>query len=316
MTKISVVMSVYNGGATLAATLESILAQTLRDFEAIVVNDGSTDDTARVLAAYAERDLRIRVIEQENAGLTRALIRGCGAARGEYIARHDAGDLSHPRRFEKQAGLLDADPRLAFVACWTAFVGPEQEPMYVTRGTGVASAAPAHIIDVDARHGTVDAPTSHPAVMFRRDAYERAGGYRAAFYYAQDWDLWYRLAEQGMFQIVPEVLYEVRFTPGAISSFARKMQVDLLALSMAAMRARRNGESDEAIVARAAEIGRATGTMRRAPGLYFIGEALRRNGDARARKYFQAAIAESPLYFRAWVRLFQSLILRAGTRHR
>jgi len=202
MTMLSVVMGVYNGASTLAATLDSILAQTHRDFECIVVDDGSTDDTPRILAEYASRDPRLQVITQPNAGLTRALIAGCAAARGTYIARHDAGDLSDPRRFELQIRTLDADAELVFVSCWTAFAGPDLEPLYAARGTGLA-VTPIRMIDPRCEHGVLDGPTSHPSVMFRRDAYDRAGGYRPQFYYGQDWDLWYRLAELGTFHIVP-----------------------------------------------------------------------------------------------------------------
>src|SRR5438309_11131114 len=115
MPAISVVMGVYNGASTLAATLDSILGQTEGDFECIVVDDGSTDATAAVLDEYASRDPRIRVIRQANAGLTRALIAGCASARGTYIARHDAGDLSDARRFALQRRTLDADSSVAFV---------------------------------------------------------------------------------------------------------------------------------------------------------------------------------------------------------
>src|SRR2546430_3305175 len=128
--RVSVVMSVYNGAAHLAATLDSILAQTLSDFELIAVDDGSTDGTLPILAVYARRDPRIRVITQENRGLTRALIRGCEEARAPLIARHDAGDLSDPRRLEEQVARFDVSAELAFCSAWTAFVGPEPEPLY------------------------------------------------------------------------------------------------------------------------------------------------------------------------------------------
>ena len=94
--EVSVVMSVYNGASNLAATMDSILSQEGVELEFIVVNDGSTDETGEILDDYARRDDRVRVIHQENTGLTRALIRGCAAATGEFIARQDAGDVSLP----------------------------------------------------------------------------------------------------------------------------------------------------------------------------------------------------------------------------
>src|SRR5919197_1200716 len=100
--EVSVVMSVYNGAANLRETIDSILNQEGVSLEFIIVNDGSTDESPRILAEYAERDLRINIIRQENQGLTRALIRGCAAAQGTYIARQDTGDISLPGRLIQQ----------------------------------------------------------------------------------------------------------------------------------------------------------------------------------------------------------------------
>src|SRR5438067_1820873 len=135
MPDVSVVMSVYNGGHRLGATLDGIAAQRGVDFEVIVVDDGSTDSSGARLDAWAARDSRVRVIHQENRGLTRALITGCAAARGAFIARHDAGDVSLPQRLQKQRAVLAANPDLAFVSCWTEFVGPEDELLMVVKGT-------------------------------------------------------------------------------------------------------------------------------------------------------------------------------------
>jgi glycosyltransferase involved in cell wall biosynthesis len=311
MTAISVVMGVYNGAQTLAATLDSILAQTERDFECIVVDDGSTDDTPRILDDYAGRDTRIRIIRQANAGLTRALITGCANARGTYIARHDAGDLSHTWRFEKQRAVLDAHADVVFVSCATSYAGPNLEPMFLAPGTGAAR-EPENVLDIHDPRAMTAGPTHHGSVMFRRDAYLRVGGYRAAFYYGQDFDLWYRFAEIGKFQATDEILYTARITTDSISGAARKRQVAIGKLSREALIARQSGRSDADIVARAAMITRAprSAFRRRANGLYFIGEALRRKGDPRARGYLRQSVESWPLSIRTWIRFLQSLRLK------
>jgi hypothetical protein len=242
-------------------------------------------------------------------GLTRSLVIGCAAARGRFIARQDAGDLSHPRRLELQRARLVEDRSLSFVSCWTQFAGPELEPLYVSRGSGVAE-RPASIIDLSRPNGVVDGPTCHPSVLMRREIYHRAGGYRPEFYFGQDWDLWYRLAALGKLQVVPEALYTARVTPDSISGAWREAQEMLGRLSHEALLARSRGESEAAILERAVHIRPDTvrRNARRAKGLYFIGETLRHNRDRRARKYFRAAIREQPLFLPAWVRLLQTLL--------
>ena len=99
---ISVVMSVFNDARHIAATLDSVLSQEDADLEFIVIDDGSTDETGQILDGYAVRDPRLRVVHQENSGLTCSLIRGCALARGKYIARQDGGgDVSLPGRLRR-----------------------------------------------------------------------------------------------------------------------------------------------------------------------------------------------------------------------
>ncbi len=306
--KISVVMGVYNAGPELRETLDSILAQTESDFEVIVVDDGSTSPGTLALDEYTARDARVRVLRRDhNLGLTRSLIEGCSAARGIYVARHDAGDLSHPERFAEQARLLDEGA--TFVSCATEYVGPALEPLWIAHPTGAAASGPALVLQPDREPALIDGPTHHGSVMFRRDAYERAGGYRAAFYYGQDFDLWFRLAAIGTFQSLARVLYRARITPESISSGAREEQQRLAAISLEAMRARHRGEPESEWLAAAAAVGKSRARPNPAHGLYFIGEALRRNGNPRARFYFRKAIAAAPFSGRAWLRLLQSAML-------
>ena len=303
-------MSVHNGGPSLVPTLESILRQSDQDFEVIIVDDGSTDASAAILGRYAAADRRVRVLTQENVGITAALIRGCALARGRYVARHDAGDISKVNRLRIQRELLDEDPSLTFVSCWTRFVGPAYEHLYVARGTGVAT-EPTRILDASLPTCAIDGPTHHGSVVFRRDAYERVGGYRSAFRVGQDWDLWYRLAEIGRFRMAAKVLYLARTTPRSISVRDRATQERIAKYTHDAVRARLRGESDSKSVQSAAEFTPRSRHDRRsiARGYYFIGEALRRNGDRRTRMYLWKAILTWPLQAKAWVRLVQSLVL-------
>jgi glycosyltransferase involved in cell wall biosynthesis len=191
MPKISVVMSVYNGAHDLAPTLDSILGQTESDFELIVVDDGSTDATSSILASY--NDSRLRVIPQSNAGLTRALIRGCAETTAPLIARHDCGDRSHRERFAKQLALFTDD--VVLVAATTRFVTTEGELLYFGRGDGDEIRRSVLHDGAEKIHGV----PHHGSAMFRRDAYLAAGGYRESFRVAQDLDLLVRLAARGRF---------------------------------------------------------------------------------------------------------------------
>lgn len=286
MVKLSVVMSVYNGAASLEATLQSIYAQSVGDFELIVVDDGSTDATPSILAA--QTDPRLRVITQPNTGLTRALIRGCSEARAALIARHDAGDRSHPDRFGKQLALIESDPSIVLVSCTTSYVAPRGERLYVVRGDADAVQRSLREDGVDAIRGL----THHGSAMFRRDAYLAAGGYRAAFWFAQDLDLWVRLAREGRIAFVDDVLYEARVEVDAISSTNRAEQFALARISLAI---RDNPDRESELLAEAMKIGpqrRKRTRKDKAKAFYFIASCLRRERDPRWRGYaFQAVRA-------------------------
>ena len=301
-------MGVYNGASLVRETVESLLHQEGVTIELIAINDGSTDKSGNILEEYAARDLRVRVIHQENQGLTRALIRGCAQARASYIARQDVGDSSHPQRLRLQKEALDADPELAFVSCWTDFCGPEWEFLYCMKGTGRAF-LPANIISESEKHGVIDGPSSHASVMFRTDSYKRAGGYRAEFRCGQDWDLWYRLAEVGKFQMIEQALHKARLVPNSISSYNKLEQTTAGELSREALLLRRRGASEEDVLDRARRIPRNHAphhaSKAQAAWLYFIGECLRRNDDSRALDYLWKSVRVHPLMIKSWVKILE-----------
>ena len=116
--KISVVMPVLNGEKYLAEAIESILNQTFQDFEFIIVDDGSTDQTPEILRSYANKDSRIQIVTNPiNRGIGYSRNRGIALSRGEYIANMDADDLCLPERFEKQVRFLDSHPDIAKKSC-------------------------------------------------------------------------------------------------------------------------------------------------------------------------------------------------------
>ncbi|MGH7565430.1 MAG: hypothetical protein ACREK2_01230, partial [Gemmatimonadota bacterium] len=240
---------------------------------------------------------------------TEALIRGCSVARGRYIARQDAADLSRPGRLALQRRALDADPLLAFVSCWTEYRGPGMEYLYTTRDSGKAREPADVVVAVDGRPTLADGPTHHGSVMFRKELYERVGGYRREFFLAQDWDLWFRLAELGRYQALPEDLYVALVLPASRSSSFRSVQHELGRLASRAFELRREGCPEEEVLKRASALrpsGSAHGARRMAGANYFIGEALRRNGDRRCLSYLGRAVRLHPLHAAGWARLLQA----------
>lgn len=300
--EISVVMGVYNGATGLRDSIQSVLTQESVDLELIIVDDGSTDESDKIIASCASSDGRVRVIRQRHAGLTRALIRGCVAAGGTYIARQDAGDLSLPGRLRSEVEVLRRVADTALVSCGTRFVGPAGEPLY--ENVPVERDGTAALLTESLRN--VSGPSHHGSVLFRRDLYERVGGYRPEFYYAQDLDLWVRLADKGSHIQLPDVLYQAKFTPVSISGAHRERQVALARIILECARLRRAGADESDALARAARIGPGLakpGVRDRAQCLYFLGSCLQKKSDPRARQYFIEALKAYPFHVKSLARL-------------
>lgn len=305
---ISVVMSVHNGASYLRRSVLSILDQQGVHLELIVVDDGSTDGTHDLLAELARADPRVRVISQENKGLTAALIVGCREARGEFIARQDADDYSHPLRLQEQLRLFDR-PDVGFVSCATEYVGPADEYLtVVNRELDPVKATEALLND---RQG----PPAHGSVIFRRSAYDAVGGYRPEFYYSQDSDLWLRLAERHLIAYLPEVRYVHRKEPSSISGARRRYQSAFARLAHECAVSRRAGISEERLLESARRLSAEVLASKDGPKVastaheisYLIGSQLVRNRDVRARRYLLDVVRANPLHWRAWARLTQSL---------
>lgn len=294
---VSVVVGAFQAAGSLRRSLASVLDQDLLDLELIVVDDGSTDATPSILADLAAADDRLVVLRQENGGLTSALSRACASARGEFIGRHDADDLSLPGRFAAQVEALRRDSSLSFVSCWGRALGPEDELLYEARPTAEPGAATQALLA--GRAG----PVHHGSVVFRAAAYRATGGYRRFFRYAQDWDLWLRLGEVGRLAFVAEMLYAFRVDEWSISARRRSQQLRLLDLALECHAARVEGRPEEPWLAKAEQVSQEPPPPRGSsdPGnSYFIGKCLLDRRDRRCLPYLRRAIRERPRDWRAW----------------
>lgn len=211
MPVVSVLMPCYNAAATLPEALDSLLDQTLGDFELIAVDDGSTDSTGAILADYARRDARVRPISVPHRGIVAALNAGLPGCRAHYIARMDADDRSLPERLEQQARFLDQHPGVDVLSCRVRGF-----PATAVRA-GFAIYLDwlnALLTDADIRREIfVESPLPHPSLMIRRDALEAAGGYEDHGW-AEDYDLLLRLYLGGkVFYKLDRVLLEWRERP-------------------------------------------------------------------------------------------------------
>ena len=222
---ISVVMSVYNGEKYLREAIESILGQTFIDFEFIIINDGSTDESAAIISSY--NDTRIRLIQQENKGLAPALNVGLKVARGKYIARMDADDISLPGRFEKQFNFLESHPECVAVGSNAKIIDKAGEYLY-TAGNPTAWEEILHYLP--------NTPFFHSSTMFRKDLAIECGGYFEEIkHHFEDMIFWNKMAELGELRNIEEPLLKYRLVPSAItnrsietSAIMRRMCMNIL----------------------------------------------------------------------------------------
>lgn len=203
---VSILLPVYNAEATLPAALESIRRQTFKEWELIVVDDGSNDRTPELLAAAAQREPRLKLLSEVHVGLVEALRTASLHASGELLARMDADDVMHPRRLLLQVTRMDSPPTVDVLATRVRCLGRTGEGM--RRYVDWQNALLTH--EQILANLFVESPLAHPAVMMRRDLFERAGGYRDPGW-AEDYDLWHRMREHGArFEKLPRALLSWR----------------------------------------------------------------------------------------------------------
>lgn len=204
--RITVLMPVYNAGPYLDAALDSILGQTCTDFELLVIDDGSTDDSVSRVAL--RNDPRIRLLRQpRNLGLVAALNRGLDEARGEYVARMDADDISLPKRLAKQSAFLNAHPEIGVCGTWMEGFSSEASALW---------RAPVAHEDICC-HLLFESTLFHPTVMLRRELFNRhALRYDPDYPHAEDYEVWGRCALYFRLANLPEVLLRYRIHAASV----------------------------------------------------------------------------------------------------
>jgi glycosyltransferase involved in cell wall biosynthesis len=211
MPSVSVLLPCFNAAATLPEALESLAEQTFTDFEVVLVDDGSTDDSPAIAQAWVDRDRRFRLISQSHQGIIAALNAGLQACQAPCVARMDADDRSHPERLARQVAFLGAHPDVAVVGCLVDGYPPDQ----VRQGFSIYLEWLNSLVeDNDIRREMfVESPLAHPSVAFRKDWVEQVGGYQERGW-PEDYDLWLRLYLAGArFAKVDQVLLDWREAP-------------------------------------------------------------------------------------------------------
>jgi glycosyltransferase EpsE len=194
----SVIMTVYNSGSFLSAAIESIKKQTMTDLEFVIVNDGSTDNTANILA-HAQNDPRIKVIASKKLGRARALNLAWNNTKGAFIANLDADDLAEPNRIEKQVNFLQSNPDVGLLGtAWNLFLGNDDQNVRVYNPPLLSRELKNALI----RHY----PFSHSSTMFTRRALKQVNGYNESYRVCIDYEISTRIACRWEVANLPDIL--------------------------------------------------------------------------------------------------------------
>ena len=204
MPRISVIVPIFDSECYLSEAVDSILSQTFEDFELLLFDDGSTDGSSKIAREAAARDSRIIFLRGDHRGYVSWLNTGLEVAKGELIARMDADDFALPDRFERQVEFLERHSECCVVGTQATRIDPDGSPISRWR-------VPKDHAEIDGQHiqGRPGA-IIHPSVMMRKDALSKAGGYRAGYEPAEDYDLFLRLAEVGRLANLGEALLKYR----------------------------------------------------------------------------------------------------------
>ena len=220
--RVTVLTTVYNGARYLQEAIDSLLAEEFTDFEYVIVDDGSTDDTPRILAQAAARDPRVVLLRNDaNRGIPASANLGLAIARGEYIARLDADDISLPGRLTREVAALDAHPDAAMVSMNYESISADGRVVLGRSSRDHPSSVVEYLLNFSNSIG------GHSQVMLRRSAVEAAGGYDPSCTASLDYDLWSRIVRYGRIVVLPELGMRYRVHGESVSARARDLQIEI-----------------------------------------------------------------------------------------
>lgn len=215
---ISVLLPVYNGADYLEEAIESILNQTYKNFEIIIINDGSTDDSVSIVKQF--NDTRVRYYEQENHGLAYTLNRAIKLSRGKYLARQDQDDISLPERFEKQIAFMEAHPKVGMIGTWASILENKNLPKRSHKHSSSSLILKFELL--------FNNPFVHSSILIRKQALDEVGAYSTdtSRQPPEDYELWSRIARKFEISNIPEILHIYRNVPNSMSRDATNPLLD------------------------------------------------------------------------------------------
>ena len=234
--KVTVLMSAYNGEKYLREAIDSILGQTFKDFEFLIINDGSTDKTGEILKSY--NDPRIKIINNnKNIGLTKSLNKGLKLARGEYIARQDADDISLPTRFEEELKFFEKNSNVALVGTDYFLINEKDEIIHTVNCFTENRKLKEKLLEGN--------QFAHGSIIFKKECVEKVGMYREEFKFAQDFDFTLRISEEFDVANIPKSLYKWRINIDSVSVKKKTLQDKYALLAIELAKERRQSGKDK-----------------------------------------------------------------------
>lgn len=306
MHKCSVIMSVYNGDKYVGSAIDSILNQTFNNFEFIIIDDGSTDNTLGVIQSYDDK--RIRLLQQENQGLTKSLNTAILNSNGKYIARMDADDISHPYRLEREVAFLDENPECVLVGTNAKIIEKNGVELYESDLPLDSEEIRKCLTERNPRkfHGSV---FFHGSVLFRKSAALEVGLYdESSRLPAEDMLLWIKLLNLGVLSNLKEHLYYYRLCPEAISSHSKTKMKKVHRILFRYINGELLPHKDQLYLE---FLSKEKNSFKKNGVYYFkvgVGYLVGRNDVKSATMNFLKAIYYNPFQLKAWLYLCISLL--------